>query len=69
VGIDTHGVDGGLDPTFATNRQVLAEQGLVLECLTNLDQLPTVGIVLAIAPLRLRNGSGSPVSVLALVTT
>jgi kynurenine formamidase len=67
IGIDTHGVDGGSDTTFATNRQVLARQGIVLECLTNLNQLPAIGTQLVIAPLPLQNGSGSPASVLAFV--
>lgn len=67
VGIDTHGVDSGKDTSFTTNRLVLAQQGIVLENLTNLDQLPAKGSNLAIAILRLRGGSGSPVGVLALV--
>jgi len=67
VGIDTHGVDPGQDNSFTTNRLVLAQQGIVLENLTNLDQLPPKGTTLAIAILRLRGGSGSPVGVLAFV--
>jgi len=67
VGIDTHGVDSGQDTTFATNRLVLERQGIVLENLTNLDQLPPTGATLAIGVLRLRGGSGSPVGVLAFV--
>ncbi|MBE9208977.1 cyclase family protein [Nostoc sp. LEGE 06077] len=67
VGIDTHGVDPGQDQSFTTNRLVLAQQGIVLENLTNLDQLPPKGSTLAIAILRLRGGSGSPVGVLAFV--
>jgi kynurenine formamidase len=67
VGIDTHGVDPGHDHSFATNRLVLAQSGIVLENLTNLDQLLPKGTTLAIAPLRLRGGSGSPVGVLAFV--
>ncbi|MBW4571328.1 MAG: cyclase family protein [Tolypothrix carrinoi HA7290-LM1] len=66
VGIDTHGVDGQ-DTTFAINRLVLEKPRLVLENLTNLDQLPPRGAMLAIAPLLLQNGSGSPVGVLALL--
>jgi kynurenine formamidase len=38
----------------------------VLENLTNLDQLPPKDITLMIGILRLRGGSGSPASVLAL---
>ncbi|MEH2357606.1 MULTISPECIES: cyclase family protein [unclassified Nostoc] len=67
VGIDTHGVDPGQDNSFTINRLVLEQPRIVLENLTNLDQLPPKGTTLAIAPLRLRGGSGSPVGVLALV--
>lgn len=67
VGIDTHGVDSGQDTNFTTNRLVLAQEGIVLENLTNLHQLPAKGSNLAISILRLRGGSGSPVGVLALV--
>ncbi|MBC1241149.1 cyclase family protein [Nostoc sp. 2RC] len=67
VGIDTHGVDPGQDTSFATNRLVLEQPRIVLENLTNLEQLPPLGTTLAIAPLRLRGGSGSPVGVLAFV--
>jgi kynurenine formamidase/alkylation response protein AidB-like acyl-CoA dehydrogenase len=67
VGIDTHGVDSGQDATFAINRLVLEKPRIVLENLTNLDQLPPRGAMLAIAPLLLKDGSGSPVGVLALV--
>jgi len=67
VGIDTHGVDSGQDTTFATNRLVLKQPRLVLENLTNLDQLPAIGTTLVIGILRLLGGSGSPVAVLALL--
>jgi kynurenine formamidase/alkylation response protein AidB-like acyl-CoA dehydrogenase len=67
VGIDTHGVDSGQDTSFAINRLVLEKPRIVLENLTNLDQLPPRGAMLAIAPLLLQDGSGSPVGVLALV--
>jgi len=38
-----------------------------LQCLTNLDQLPAQGALIVAAPLKLKNGSGSPLRVLALV--
>ena len=38
-----------------------------LQCLRNLDQLPPQGAVIVAAPLKIRNGSGSPLRVLALV--
>jgi kynurenine formamidase len=67
IGIDTHGVDGGRDETFAVNRLVLERPRIVLENLTNLDQLPATGATLVIGILRLKEGSGSPASVLALL--
>ncbi|BAZ52152.1 cyclase family protein [Nostoc sp. NIES-4103] len=67
IGIDTHGVDPGQDNSFATNRLVLEQARIVLENLTNLDQLPPKGTTLVIGILRLRGGSGSPAAVLALV--
>jgi kynurenine formamidase/alkylation response protein AidB-like acyl-CoA dehydrogenase len=66
VGIDTHGVDPGQDNTFAINSLVLEKPRIVLENLTNLDQLPPKGATLIIGILRLRDGSGSPVGVIAL---
>nr|WP_199315544.1 cyclase family protein [Planktothrix sp. FACHB-1355] len=67
VGIDTHGVDCAQDPTFATNRLVLAQSGIVLENLTNLERLPPIGTILVIGHLRLKDGSGSPAAVIGLV--
>ncbi|MEC4239411.1 cyclase family protein [Pseudomonas sp. DSV-1] len=67
IGIDTHGVDPGQETSFACNRLVLARNGIILECLNNLDQLPPTGITLVIGVLRLQAGSGSPASVLAFV--
>ena len=67
VGIDTHGVDPGQDEEFSTNTAVLAGDGIVLENLTNLDQLPPTGATIAIGVLRLAGGFGSPVGVLAFV--
>ena len=67
LGIDTHGVDPGENNSFIVNRLVLAQQRIVLENLTNLQELPAKGTTLMIGVLRLRDGSGSPVGVLALV--
>jgi kynurenine formamidase len=67
IGIDTHGVDSGQDTTLASNHLVLEQPRIVLENLTNLDQLPAIGTILVIGVLRLLGGSGSPVAVLALL--
>jgi len=38
-----------------------------LQCLTNLDRLPPTGALVIAAPLKIKNGSGSPLRVLALL--
>jgi kynurenine formamidase len=38
-----------------------------LQCLRNLDQLPPTGALIVAAPLKIQDGSGSPLRVLALV--
>ncbi len=65
VGIDTHGADPGLDQTYATNTQVLKHNGIVLECVANLDKIPATGATLVLGILKLKGGSGSPLSVMA----
>ncbi len=67
VAIDTHGVDPGMSETFGVNRQVLAHDGIVLECLTQLNQLPPRDFTVIIGALPLVGGSGAPAQVLALL--
>jgi kynurenine formamidase len=67
VGIDTHGVDPGLDTSYATNTQIAEAHKIAIECMANLDQLPPTGTTLVLGPLGLRGGSGSPLSVMAFV--
>ena len=57
----------GQDERFATNTQVLGRNGIVLECLTGLDRLPPTGTTLVLGILRLKDGSGTPLSVMAFV--
>ena len=66
VGIDTHGVDSGQDTNFTINRLLLERSLIVIENLTNLDQLPPQGTTLIIGILRLSGGSGSPAGIMAL---
>ena len=67
LGIDTPGVEPGIDLAFTVNRLTLEKQRIVLENLCDLDQLPATGVTLVIGLLRLRGGTGSPASVLAFV--
>jgi kynurenine formamidase/alkylation response protein AidB-like acyl-CoA dehydrogenase len=67
LGIDTHGVDSGQDTTFTVNSLMLETPRIILENLTNLEQLPATGTTLVIGILRLKNGSGSPAAVMAFL--
>ena len=41
VGTDTHGVDAGLDTAYATNTAIAKAHRIAIECMANLDKLPT----------------------------
>jgi kynurenine formamidase len=66
IGIDTHGVDGGYNAVYPVNKLMLKGPNIVLENLTNLDLLPASGITLFVGPIKLCEGSGSPVEAIAL---
>lgn len=71
VGVETVGTDagqaGGFDPPFPAHNIMHGAGKLGLASLCNLDQLPPTGAVIIAAPLKIVQGSGSPVRVLALV--
>ncbi len=67
VGIDTHGIDGGLDASYAASRLLLGQTRIALENLANLGRLPPLGALVFIGALPIVGGSGAPANVLALV--
>jgi len=71
VGVETVGTDAGqayrFDPMFPCHTIMHGSNKFGLASLTNLDQLPPVGAVVFAPPLKIVNGSGSPLRVLALV--
>jgi kynurenine formamidase len=71
VGVETVGTDagqaGGFDPPFSNHNIMHGAGKLGLASLCNLDQLPPVGAVVFAAPLKIVDGSGSPLRVLAIV--
>jgi kynurenine formamidase len=73
VGVETIGTDAGQAGTFTPpfpNHSIMHGAGKFgLASLCNLDQLPPTGALLIAAPLKIVNGSGSPLRVLALVDT
>ena len=70
VGVETVGTDagqaGGFDPPFPNHTIMHGAGRFGLASLRNLDQLPPTGAVIVAAPLKIVNGSGSPLRVLAL---
>ena len=71
VGVETVGTDagqaGGFDPPFPAHNIMHGSGRYGLASLANLDQLPPTGAILIAAPLKIVQGSGSPVRVFALV--
>lgn len=70
VGVETVGTDAGqaaaFDPPFPAHNIMHGSGRFGLASLCNLDQLPPVGAIVIASPLKIVNGSGSPVRVLAL---
>jgi kynurenine formamidase len=70
-GTETIGTDAGqahhFVPPYPAHFYMHGKGRFGLQCLTNLDQLPPKGAVIFAAPLKIKQGSGSPLRVLALV--
>ena len=70
VGVETIGTDAGqagrFDPPFPNHTIMHGAGKFGLASLCNLDLLPPTGAIVIAAPLKLVNGSGSPLRVLAL---
>jgi kynurenine formamidase len=70
-GCETIGTDAGqafrFEPAYPVHHFFMGAGKYGLQCMTNLDQLPATGAVIISAPLKILNGSGSPLRVLALV--
>ena len=70
-GTETVGTDAGqathLSPPYPAHYLLHGAGKYGLQCLANLDSLPPTGAILVCPPLKIKNGSGSPLRVLALV--
>ncbi len=70
VGVETVGTDagkaGGFDPPFPSHTYMHGAGKFGLTSLMNLDLLPPTGAIVIAAPLKIVNGSGSPLRVLAI---
>ena len=70
VGVETIGTDAGqagtFQPPFPNHATMHGAGKFGLASLCNLDQLPATGAVVIAAPLKIVNGSGSPLRVIAI---
>jgi kynurenine formamidase len=70
-GTECVGTDAGqafrFDPQYPCHHLMHGAGKYGLQCMTNLDQLPATGSVIIATPLKIENGSGSPVRAVALV--
>jgi kynurenine formamidase len=70
-GTECVGTDAGqafrFEPQYPCHHYMHGAGKYGLQCMTNLDRLPPRGAVVVAAPLKIKNGSGSPVRAIALV--
>ncbi|MGL4280207.1 MAG: cyclase family protein [Albidovulum sp.] len=70
-GTETIGTDAGqgghFSPPYPAHHYLHGAGRYGLQCLTGLDRLPATGALIFAAPLKVHEGSGSPLRVLALV--
>lgn len=67
LGIDTMSVDKGATTTYPVHQFTSKESVYHLENVANLALVPPSGATVIVAPVKLENGSGAPVRLLALV--
>lgn len=67
VGIDTASLDPGTSKDFIAHQIFNGANVYGLENVANLDQLPPAGAFLIALPMKIENGTGGPVRIIALV--
>jgi kynurenine formamidase len=67
VGIDTPSIDYGQSADFKTHQVFMGANIPAFENVANLDQLPLKGSYVVALPMKIKNGSGGPLRVIAWV--
>jgi kynurenine formamidase len=67
IGLDTPSIDYGQSTLFESHRILFDKNIPAFENLANLDKLPVKDFVLVALPMKIKNGSGGPLRVIALV--
>jgi kynurenine formamidase len=65
VGLDTASVDFGQSKAFKTHQILYAENICGFENVANLDQLPATGAFVVALPMKIKDGSGAPLRIVA----
>ena len=67
IAIDTPSIDPGSSKDFKAHRQLCGAQKLALENIANLDKIPESGAMLYVVPMFIKDGTGAPTRVFALL--
>ena len=67
IAIDTPSIDYGKSQYFKVHRIICGADKLALENIANLDKLPLKGATLHVIPMLIKNGSGAPARVYAVL--
>jgi kynurenine formamidase len=67
IAIDTPSIDYGKSKEFKVHRVLFAADKLALENIANLDKLPARGAVLYVIPMLIKDGTGAPARVFAVL--
>jgi kynurenine formamidase len=67
VGLDTPSIDYGQSKDFKTHQVLLGKNIPAFENVANLDKLPVTGAYVVALPIKIKNGSGGPLRIIAWV--
>jgi kynurenine formamidase len=67
IGIDTQSIDYGKSTHFETHRILSKAEMPFFENVTNLDKVPTKGAIVIGLPMKIREGSGAPLRLIAIL--
>ncbi|MEY3786827.1 MAG: hypothetical protein RLZ75_1034, partial [Pseudomonadota bacterium] len=68
MGLDTPSLDYGQSKVFKTHQLLLGSNKPGFENLAHLDKLPLKGIYIIALPMKIANGSGAPLRIIATLT-
>lgn len=67
IGLDTPSIDYGQSTRFESHQTLFQQNIPAFENLANLDRLPATGLWVAALPMKIKDGSGGPLRIAALI--